>query len=304
MITDIDADDEFEFFDQKSAAFADEQDSSQDSDLPLLWDDIPLSPESGCSPFLVPQRDHDRMILHEHHIDEYLLDDEGEWTQDDEGGWVWRVLDHDIRFDFDDEDELRDPSIDSDLEEFGPDSTQDFILAPLRTQLQSSLSPSLLKTQDQGSWTSGKFSGADSDSHWNLQDKSQDGFELSFPNASARSSSPILDHMSSLILPSNEGAHNSIRSSHYTLSGSAYLENSTSCDKCFYSGSDSSSEVLHDFDNDMHATLSDFPAALFGDGIHEPNESFIEEGFTETCSGVEDSGEWDEEGGLLEFDMD
>lgn len=299
MTADTDAGDEFEFFDQKSSAFADEQDYSQDPDLPLLWDDWPIS---SASSFLA-QRDCDSLIPNEHHMDEYFLDNESDWTQDGEGAWVWHALEHDTHFGFGEEDDFHVPDTSSDLEEFSLNSPHDLILAPLRTQ--HSPPPGLPNAHP---LRSSQFPGADSHSNWHSQSKSQDGSGLLPLNGSARSSTLMPDCLSPLVLPSNKEVHPSIRSSYYTLSGPAYLEKSASCDKRSHSGSDSGSEVIiYDFDNEF-ATLSDPPVTSLGDGMHnrEPDNNHI----SESCTSDNDvearnfSCKWDEEEGLIEFGMD
>lgn len=84
----------------------------------LLWDDLPI-PASPRRDQPLPARG--AQLLKDHDVDEYFLEDEGEWTQDDSGVWIWRAADSALDLDCDEEDENES----SDLDDFplaaGPD---------------------------------------------------------------------------------------------------------------------------------------------------------------------------------------
>jgi hypothetical protein len=226
--------------------------------------------------------------LKEHDIDEYFLDDEGEWTQNDQGGWSWRASEHDIHFDFDeDKDSLRVPNVGSDPENFLTDSSQDLLLTSLGSRLLSSATSSLADTHNQSTREHNRSPIADPDRNWCFLDQSRDDpdpVQMPPSSASAHLSTLMQDKVPPLIVRNNTQELLLQR----PLSGTAYLDHLNACDMNF----DSDSEMLYDFDTP---------------------DSVAEDRVTPTCSPFKSDVEpflirvgdrWEEEGVWLDFDID
>ena len=139
-----DTDDFHEFnLNQSSSASAMQADWSQGQDMALLWDDLALSSAPGTFPIIPAQDDRRHEPLKHHNIDEYL-DDEGEWTQDGEGGWDWQTFRPLMPLDFD-----KNEAEPNDLEGFSPESSQDLLLTPPLSLSQSHINPHIIDDYQQ-----------------------------------------------------------------------------------------------------------------------------------------------------------
>lgn len=253
MTADTDAADEFDFS-QSSASAAD---SSQAQDTALIWDDLPLSPEPGFSPIIPIQHGYDSTLLEKHNVDEYFLDDEGEWMQDGSGDWIWRASEPMMDFDFDTED-AHDQSVGSDLEEFPSDSSEGLL-----TPSSQSLSNMIGRYHRQ---SSAETVGPDQDSK--CEAKSQDcGAEFITPDYT-----PLLYQDNTQELPSNPIAR------HQRLHPEpAYLDYPIDYYKDPYSDLD---YILDDCNEDVPEILSGSPFALTADEILSGDDQFVNETFT------------------------
>jgi hypothetical protein len=242
MAADADAADEFDFT-QSSVASAAQTDSSQAQDTALLWDDLLCSHEPEFSPIISAQYGHDSTLLNDHHIDEYPLDDEGEWMQDRAGDWIWRASEHLMHFDLDTDE--HGPRADSDLEDFPSDSSQD-----LKTPSQS-FSPNMIdRHHEQISAET-----MDPDRDRNCEAKSQDyGAEFMVPSTpNTPDYTPSLYRLA--VLSSNptrqEQPSNSSARHQLPHSEPAYLNYPINYYTDAYADRDANSDILDDFDYDV-----------------------------------------------------
>ncbi|KIM89005.1 hypothetical protein PILCRDRAFT_207948 [Piloderma croceum F 1598] len=288
--TDTDATDEFDFS-QSSASAAD---SSQVQDTALIWDDLPLSPGPGFSPIISIQHGYGSILLDKHNVDEYFLDDEGEWMQDGSGDWIWRASEPMMHFDFDAED-AHEQSVGSDME-FPSDSSEG-LLTP---SSQSLSSPNVIDRQ-----SSAETVGPDQ-----CEVKSQDcGAEFIVP--STPDYTPLLYQLdnTSSNPTTQEPSSNPIARHQRLHSEPAYLDYPINYYKDPYSDLDSNSDILDDCDEDVPEILSGSPFALSPDEILSGDDQFVNETFTAGTLPYPQSMEgfimgWgDEETRLLDLDI-
>jgi hypothetical protein len=256
---DTDATDEFDFS-QSSASAAD---SSQAQDTVLIWDDLPLSPEPIFSPIIPIQHGYGSTLLENHNVDEYFLDDEGEWMRDGSGDWIWRASKPMMHFDFNTKD-AHEQSIGSDMEEFPSDSSE----GPLTPSSQWLSSPNMIDRHRRQS--SAETVGPDQDSK--CEAKSQDcGAEFITPNTPDYT--PLLYQLdntsSNPIMQENPIARHQREP--------AYLDYPINYHKDPYSDLDSNSDILDDCDEDVPEILSGSP---FPDEILSGDDQFVNETFT------------------------
>jgi hypothetical protein len=261
MATDTDAADEFDFG-QSSFTSGTQADSSQAQDMALLWDDLPLSPELGL-PIVPAQYGNETTLLQDHNVEDFL-DDEDEWTQGGAGGWVWRASEPLMHFDFD-KDERR-LSANSDLDQFPSDSSQDLLLTPPRSRSRSRPSLSSPNTcNSEYRQIGAETVGRDRDS--NCEAKSQDCDVVpGTPNT------PNYTHhldSSSNLTSTQEQPSNPIARHQRSHSETGYL------DCYYYSDTDSNSDILHNFEDDVPEILSGSSFAPVADEIRSGDYQFV-----------------------------
>lgn len=305
-------DEELEFdFTQNSSASVAENDSSED--IALLWDDLPIPNDVGLSPTL-PVHDLGVSLLQGHNIDEYFIDNEGDWTQDGDNGWAWRAAEPLLDFG---DDKL---GAYSDLEEFTSDSSQDLHLA--RPLSQSKLSqPPFTDTHNYTSRAQADFKRADLDldldSAASSQDVNVDAYQ--FVITSNAPGYPKIETLQNLerrssSLPISESEPPSIFAKHGHESPrfeSSYLDHSIIIDMDSNSDSGANSDILHHFGDNVPERHSSPLAALTDE--HIPNKSITSDpvdmtdpvsqaDFDMRTSETDLIDNWSEEG-LLDFDM-
>jgi hypothetical protein len=235
-------------------------------DTALIWDDLPLSPEPGFSSIIPIQHGYST-LLEKHDVDEYFLDDEGEWMQDGSGDWIWRASEPLMHFHFDTED-AHEQSVVGDI---ASDSSEG-LLTP-----SSLLNTNMVDRHHRQS--SAKTVGPDQDSK--CEARSQDcGAEFITPNTPDYT--PLLyqlDNTSSN--PTTQEPPLNLIARHQRLHPEpAYLDYPVNYYKDPYFDLDSNSDILDDCDEDVPEILSGSPFALTPNEILSGEDQFVNETFT------------------------
>jgi len=272
------ATDDADEFDMTQSSFI----SVMHADAPqnqLLWDDLSPEHEPSPSPY--------DALLKDHNVDEDFLDDEGEWTQYHKGGWCWRAFEPLMHLDIDKDE--HEPSAGSDPEEFPSDSSLDLFLTPPHSQPQ--FSPDIIDACTRHYRQIGTES-VDPDRDLNRKAKSQDYVPDIAPlNTSEHTPLPYhLEGIASNLTSSQEPPPNPIAGHQRPVS------QSDSHDMGSLFDSDSNSDIIYDFDQDVPEILSGLPSA---DEIHSRDHEFV----IRVCRTQSDSdiqafvagegGEWD-----------
>jgi len=253
IATETDIADEFDF-----SASSSSLDIQPAQDMALLWDDLPLSLEYGSSPIIPAQYDYYSKLLKDHNVDEYFLDDEGEWTQEGKGSWSWRAFEPLVHLDFD-EDE-HGTRAGSDLDEFPSDSSQNLFSTPPRSLPHPDITD--VHYLQIGAET------VDPDRDTNYKTESQDyGAEFIVPPRTHNTPEYThhLAHRTSSSNPTSGQEQPPITRHQHRLSES-------DLDMDFHFDSDPNSGILHDFDDDIPEIVSGLPSA---DEIHSGDDEFV-----------------------------